>query len=299
VQYIAQFFYFEYVTNFLEFKQSPTVSTRFDYDHLGWNIPYCAICTEFFIAYVFCGLPLCCRGAYLAEDLGAGSTIGLVIAAGYGTQTIGLQTIPSSESAFLTALYVPLVPILMWLIFRKVPHIMTWVGAVLAFAGLILLTGNGFEQISLNFGQLVTVLGSLAIALEIIFISYFAGKVNLRRVTVIQLGVASLVSFAIMPAVGEHAIPAFSWPLVLLAVALGLASALIQFVMNWAQRMVDPSRAAIIYAGEPVWAGIIGRIAGERLPVIALLGGALVVLGVLVSELKLKLPIKKTKRIRE
>jgi len=161
------------------------------------------------------------------------------------------------------------------------------------------LTGNGFEQISLNFGQLVTVLGSLAIALEIIFISYFAGKVNLRRVTVIQLGVASLVSFAIMPVVREHAIPAFSWPLVLLAVALGLASALIQFVMNWAQRMVDPSRAAIIYAGEPVWAGIIGRIAGERLPIIALLGGALVVLGVLVSELKLKLPIKKTRRIRE
>lgn len=34
------------------------------------------------------------------KDLGAGSVIGLVIAAGYGTQTIGLQTIPSSESAF-------------------------------------------------------------------------------------------------------------------------------------------------------------------------------------------------------
>jgi len=233
------------------------------------------------------------------KDLGAGIAIGLVIVGGYGTQTVGLQTIPSSESAFLTSLYVPLVPILMWLIFRKVPHMMTWVGATLAFVGLVLLTGNGFEKISLSFGQLVTVLGSLAIALEIIFISYFAGKVNLRRVTVIQLAVASLVSFAIMPVVGEHTIPAFSWPLALLAVALGLASALIQFVMNWAQRMVDPSRAAIIYAGEPVWAGIIGRIAGERLPVIALLGGALVVLGVLVSELKLQLPIKKTKRIRE
>lgn len=79
------------------------------------------------------------------KDLGAGSVIGLVIAAGYGTQTIGLQTIPSSESAFLTALYVPLVPILMWLIFRKTPHIMTWVGAALAFTGLVLLTGNGFK----------------------------------------------------------------------------------------------------------------------------------------------------------
>ena len=156
--------------------------------------------------------------------------------------------------------------------FRKIPHIMTWVGAALAFTGLVLLTGNGFKQISLSFGQLLTVLGAFAIALEIIFISYFAGKVNLRRVTIIQLSVASLLSFAIMPIVGEHTIPAFSWPLVLIAVALGLASALIQFVMNWAQRVVDPSRAAIIYAGEPVWAGIIGRIAGERLPVIALLG---------------------------
>ncbi len=42
----------------------------------------------------------------------------------------------------------------------------------------------------------------------------------------------------------------------LLAVLLGLgiASAVIQLVMNWAQRQVDPAQAAIIYAGEPVWA---------------------------------------------
>jgi drug/metabolite transporter (DMT)-like permease len=81
--------------------------------------------------------------------------------------------------------------------------------------------------------------------------------------------------------------------LALFAIGLGLASALIQFVMNWAQRMVDPSRAAIIYAGEPVWAGIFGRIAGERLPLLALFGVLLVVLGVLVSELKWKKSKKK------
>ena len=49
----------------------------------------------------------------------AGTVIGVMIAIGYGTQTIGLQSILSSESAFLTALYVPLVPILMWIIFQK------------------------------------------------------------------------------------------------------------------------------------------------------------------------------------
>lgn len=223
------------------------------------------------------------------KEVMAGTAIGVVIAIGYGTQTIALQSILSSESAFLTALYVPLVPILMWVIFQKRPSLMTWIGTTLAFIGLVLLTGNGISTISLSYGQTLTLICAFVIALEIILIGYFAGKVNLRRVTVIQLAVASLLSFCSMPLVGEHSIPAFSWQLLIVALGLGLASALIQFVMNWAQRMVDPTRAAIIYAGEPVWAGVFGRIAGERLPLLALLGGCLVVLGVLVSELKLKI----------
>lgn len=228
------------------------------------------------------------RGLTLKEVM-AGTAIGVVIAIGYGTQTIALQSILSSESAFLTALYVPLVPVLMWVIFQKRPSLMTWIGTALAFIGLVLLTGNGISKISLSYGQTLTLICAFVIALEIILIGYFAGKVNLRRVTVIQLAVASLLSFCSMPLVGEHSIPAFSWQLLVVALGLGLASALIQFVMNWAQRMVDPTRAAIIYAGEPIWAGVFGRIAGERLPLLALLGGCLVVLGVLVSELKLKI----------
>jgi drug/metabolite transporter (DMT)-like permease len=58
--------------------------------------------------------------------------------------------------------------------------------------------------------------------------------------------------------------------------------------MNWAQRSVSPTRATVIYTGEPVWAGIFGRIAGERLPLLALVGAAFIVAGVLVSELKLR-----------
>lgn len=233
------------------------------------------------------------------KELSAGFLIGCVIAAGYGTQTVGLQMISSSESAFLTALYVPLVPILLWLIFQKVPNIMTAIGVVLAFIGLIFLTGNGLGHISFNFGQILTLLGAIAIALEIIFIGYFAGKVDVKRVTVIQLAVAALLSFGLMPWVGEHQIPHFSWQLLTIAIGLGLASALIQAVMNWAQRYVPPSQAAIIYAGEPVWAGIFGRIAGERLPAIAILGAILVVLSVIISELKPKFLDKKNESDHE
>ena len=230
------------------------------------------------------------------KEIAAGALIGLLIAIGYGTQTIGLQSISSSESAFLTALYVPLVPLLLWLLFRKTPPFMTWCGAGLAFLGLIFLTGNGFGHVQLSFGQIITILGSIAIALEIILIGFFAGKVNVRRVTVIQLGFASVFAFCMMPVTGEAWNPSFSWPLLIILCGLGLASAAIQLVMNWAQREVDPSQAAIIYSGEPVWAALIGRLAGERLPMLAILGGALVVMGVILSEWKPRF-LKKNKEL--
>jgi drug/metabolite transporter (DMT)-like permease len=73
-------------------------------------------------------------------------------------------------------------------------------------------------------------------------------------------------------------------------------SAVIQVAMNWAQKSVSPTRATLIYAGEPVWAGIVGRLAGERLPGVALLGGLLIVIAVVVSELKVRRPREKATR---
>jgi drug/metabolite transporter (DMT)-like permease len=81
-------------------------------------------------------------------------------------------------------------------------------------------------------------------------------------------------------------VPAFSWVWLASALGLGAMSALIQLAMNWAQRVVSPTRATLIYAGEPVWGGVVGRLAGDRLPAPALLGAALILLGLLVSELK-------------
>ena len=219
------------------------------------------------------------------RDLLAGTVIGICILAGYGLQTYGLQTISSSKSAFITAMYVPLVPGLQWLVFRKRPGLMSWVGTVLAFVGLVLLAGPEGGSLTMSIGELATLVGALAIAGEVIFIGFFAGKVDVRRVTIIQLLVAGLLAWAMMPLAGEG-IPAFSWVWLLAALGMGSASILIQLTMNWAQQSVSPTRATLIYAGEPVWGGIVGRIAGDRLPGIAIIGGTLIVLGVIVSELK-------------
>jgi drug/metabolite transporter (DMT)-like permease len=102
---------------------------------------------------------------------------------------------------------------------------------------------------------------------------------------VVQLLAAAGFAFLAMPLTGETP-PTADWRWIVPAVALGGMSMVIQLTMNWAQRHVSATRATIIYSAEPVWAGLIGWVAGDHLPWFALLGAALIVSGVLVSELK-------------
>ncbi len=224
-------------------------------------------------------------------ELLAGLAIGVSIFAGYALQTCGLQTISAGKSAFITAFYVPLVPLLQWGVMRQAPGRMAWLGIALAFPGLVLLSGSDGVAAGLaagaGRGEMLTALGALAIAAEIILIGLAAPKVNARRITLVQVAVASALSFGLMPVAGER-VPEFSWLVVCAACGLGIASALIQSAINWAQRRVSPTRATLIYSCEPVWGGVFSRLAGERLPVPALVGGALVIAGVLVSGLKTK-----------
>ena len=220
-------------------------------------------------------------------ELKAGMLIGVTIMLGYGLQTMGLQTINSSQSAFITALYVPFVPLLQWLVLGRRPGLMPSLGICLAFVGLMLLAGPEGGTLHFSEGEVVTLVSAVAIAAEIILISRYAGKVDVRRVTVVQLATASALAFLMIVPTQER-LPDFSWLLLASALGLGAMSAVIQVAMNWAQRSVSPTRATLIYAGEPVWAGVVGRIAGERLPGVALFGALLIVLAVVVSELKVR-----------
>ncbi|MEL6089326.1 DMT family transporter [Bartonella schoenbuchensis] len=241
---------------------------------------------RFIVAAFISGMIFCrsMKGVTFYEIF-AGMSIGLGMFFGYTLQTAGLQTIISSQSAFITALYVPMVPILQWILFKKPPHFASWIGIIFAFVGLVLVSGQGFKGINFSKGEILTLLGALAIAGEIILIGLFANKVDSRRITVIQLFFGGVFSFLCMPLMGEN-IPEFSWVWLNVGLSLALMSAVIQLTMNWAQKSVSPTRATLIYAGEPVWAGIVGRLAGERLSASALLGGLFILIGIVIAELQ-------------
>lgn len=219
------------------------------------------------------------------QEVAVGFGIGIIILLGYFFQTLGLKTVTSSQSAFITALFVPFVPMLQWLLFKRFPNQMRCIGIITAFAGLMLLTGAKAQGMTFSMGEFVTLLSTIAFSAQIVLISYFAPTVDSRRVTIIELWVCGVLSLLLMPVTGE-AMPTFSWIWLAAAVGLGLATSGIQLAMNWAQKTINPTRATLIYAGEPVWGGIVGRLGGDRLPPLSFVGAGLIVIAVIVSELK-------------
>lgn len=236
-------------------------------------------------ALVLLGLSLRKLAGFTAQELVRGLFLGAIVFAGFALQTAGLVSVDSSKSAFLTAFYVPLVPVLQWIFFRVRPGARAMAALLLAFVGVILVSGGLDMNLEGSRGELLTLLCALLFAGEIVTTGALAPGCDTRRLTLVVLATTSLFSFALMPVTGES-VPAFSPYLAFAAIGLGLSSALIQSVIVWAQKTVDPARATLIYSGEPVWAGIFGYLGGERLGPAAIVGCGLILSGLLMGSVK-------------
>lgn len=251
---------------------------------LQWTGPLALVAVRFGLAALFFAIYLRHRVLELtATELKAGGLIGFALFLGYSLQTAGLQFIPSSTSAFLTALYVPFVPLLQFLVLGQRPRLAAWAGIALAFLGMVLLANPFALSLANGLGEWLTVASALAIAAEILLVSRYAKHCDPARLTLVQMSVVAVLATGSAGLAGES-LPEFTPGFVASITALALMLAFIQLAINWAQRTVSATRATLIYALEPVWAGVFGRIAGERLGPLGLIGGGLIVLAVLVSE---------------
>jgi drug/metabolite transporter (DMT)-like permease len=215
-------------------------------------------------------------------ELRAGSRIGLVMFAGYGLQATGMHMgVGSGRAAFLSALYVPVVPLLQLLVLKRQPKPTTWLGLCLALFGLLLLAGP-FGREKAGLGELLVLAAAFSFAVEILLIGSFAARVDPRRLAVVECALLAVLCLAGTSASGA-AWPALRPGWVLSALVLGLASAGLQISVNWAQRYVPPAQATLLYTLEPLWAGLFGAMAGERMGPLGLAGAGLILASLAVS----------------
>jgi drug/metabolite transporter (DMT)-like permease len=214
-----------------------------------------------------------------------GGVLGLFLFAGFAFQTVGLTDTTPSRSAFITGLYVLMVPVVMLALFRRVPRVSSLVGVVLSAMGLYYLTGAAVGSAGFSRGDLLTLACAVAYAFHISFTERYAPKEGVGALVAVQLWVVALLSALCLPfaEVRVEWTPAFIGAVAFCGV---FASALALSMQTWAQARTSAVRAAIIYSLEPLFAGAFSVVLGyETLGVREWVGGGLIVLGVLVAEL--------------
>lgn len=220
-------------------------------------------------------------------ELRSGLIVGCVLFTGYACQSVGLQWTSVSKVGFITGLYVPLVPLLALFFLRQRMPGTAIVGMLLSVTGLLLLSLNKNLNLTFDLGEWLILCCAIAFALHIVCISKFAPTMDAINLAIIQMAVASLLSFLIVPLAREPVAPPplLAWGPVLLLGTCDMAFCLL--MMNWVQQFMSGTRAALIYALEPMWATFFGvLLAGDMLSLFAWIGCACIFVGMIAGRLE-------------
>ncbi len=223
------------------------------------------------------------KGRASQTSLLPGIVVGLALFAGYAFQTFGLRLTTPAKAGFITGFSVVLVPLGETLFLRRPPGRNAIVGVGLAAVGLALLSLQ--SDLSVSLGDLLVLCCAIAFAAHILLIGHFAPSWPPLRLAFVQIVTVAVVSSLAALSVDRP----IGWPAgnVWFAAAFtGLfATALAFFIQSRAQQATTSTHTALIFAAEPVFAGIfsfllIGEVLGPR----QILGCALILAGMLAAE---------------
>ena len=197
----------------------------------------------------------------------------------YWLQNEGLKRTTTSNSAFITGLFVVFTPLIEIAVTRRLPSANVLLAVALAVVGLFLLEGSTFN---LHSGDALTLAGAVLFGGWILLGGYFTQHFDPVALTAGQLAVLAILSVPVVVISGMGHITARV--LVAAAVTGVVCSALAFTLQLWGQRFVEPARVAVIGEFEPVVAAIIGYWVGERLGVSGYFGAAVILVGIVVAE---------------
>lgn len=215
-----------------------------------------------------------------------GALLGVALFAGYAFQTVGLQYTKASNAGFVTGMFVVFTPLLAALLLRRRPQRAAVIGVVLAAVGLGLLSlGPDFRP---RAGDVLILGCALAFAAHIVGLGAWSNRHDAVGLTVVQLLVSGILHslFALTLEVGRADGNWSTSVIVALLVTAVLASAAAFWIQTAAQRVIEPTRTAVILTMEPVFAGVFGfLLLGERLTGRGWVGCGLILAGMLTAEL--------------
>lgn len=244
---------------------------------------------RFFIAFVFSAIIF--RKQILKIDkktIKYGVITGIILFISYALQTVGLNYTTVSKSAFITGFNVVLVPVFSTLLLKNKLDMKACISVLMAFVGLAFLTLN-HSVTNINFGDFLTFLCAIITAFYIILAGKYTMKVESIAFAIVQMGVVcvlSIITSLIFEKPVLHTTTTAWVSIIVLSIVCTSGAFIIQMT---AQKYTSPTHTALIFTGEPVFAGIFGYIfIHEVLGLKGIVGGVLILAGMLVSEVDIK-----------
>ncbi len=202
--------------------------------------------------------------------------LGGLLLLGAAMQQIGLMSTTVTNAGFLTALYVPLVPVLGWLLLRHLPHWSVWMGSLACIFGAYLLSGAQIS--SIGKGDLWVIGSAIPWAFHVLLVGRVADRMRAPfLVAGGQFGVCGLL--ALLWAISYESITWTGLQAAALPIAYtGIFSVGIAFTAQVvAQRYAHAADAAIVLSSETLFAAVFGYLLmGDRLDAVGIAGCALI-----------------------
>ena len=224
------------------------------------------------------------------QDVLHGLVLGILYYGAQATQVWGLMYTTPANGSFITAAYVVLVPVTSWIILKNKPQKRLFLAIAMCVAGLYVLNFSGNEGLQMNLGNLITMFCAVIWSIQVTYLSYAGRTTKTSLLTILPLMFASVIAGAAALFTGGFRMDGvpmgtFLGVVVLLVLFPTIGSGLAQ---SYAQKYIEPTRAAVIYTTESVFAcGLSVLLGYDALSVHLLLGGALIVGAILVNEVKL------------
>lgn len=211
------------------------------------------------------------------DTIKAAFFIGLSLFLGSGLQLLGLLYTSPSKSGFLTGLNVIIVPLIIIVIYKKVPEFKTIFGVILSIMGLAFMSYDG--SFTLNIGDILTILCAIAFAAQILLVDKYSNNCDIFLLTSLEMLIVGLLG--LIPAIYYEnmniVINKISVSSILYLALFCTVYA--YFLQNKVQKYTEPTHAAIIFLAEPVFGAIFSIFIGDKLGGNTFIGCILILIG--------------------
>lgn len=224
------------------------------------------------------------------RDIAHIAGLGTLLFLGAAMQQVGMLTTTVTNAGFLTALYIPLVPLFGWIALRHVPHWTTWLGAAGCMAGTWLLTGGASAGglLDLRTGDWWVIASSVPWAAHVMLVGRAAHRLHgAMLVACGQFVTCSML--ALLLGAATEPVSAHGVRLAFGAIAYtGVLSVGLGFTLQVvAQRHTRAADSAIVLSSETVFAAAFGALfMGDRLGATGIAGCALILACILLVQLQ-------------